>query len=75
MTRKQYEGKMRQLQHNINKQAKIYGNPTSKSADRVNIPNFGVSPITGEDLRSYAAMWELVTRYLIGTPLMEGIKL
>lgn len=74
MTRKQYEGKMRQFQHNCHKQAKINGMPMPHYVDRINRPNFGWKDHTGKTINSYAEFWDVMVSVIKGTPLMEGIE-
>ena len=74
MTRKQYEGKMRQFQHNCLKQAKTRGDHIPHYVDRVAIPEFGWEDHTGKTINSYAEFWNAIVSIIKGTPLMEGIE-
>lgn len=78
MTKKQYRGKMMQLQRNLDKIGKAAGMKHSNCTDRVAIPNWGVT-ITygkhkGEILTSYEQAWDMISEFLQGTPSFEGIK-
>ena len=78
MTRKQYEGKMRQLLHNLERIGRANGTKSSHHADRVAVPTWG-TPITygrhdGEILTSYAQAWDMLVDILGITKAFEGIK-
>ena len=75
MTKKQYEGKMRQLQHNCVKQAKATGQPIPHYADRINRPDFGFKDHAGKPVNSYGDMWNVLSAIIKNTPLSEGIEL
>lgn len=77
MTRKQYEKKVRHLQRNIARYAKMTGGRKITTADRVGIPLWGTVVAAGthkgEILRSYAQAWSMLRDALKGTDLLDGI--